>query len=578
MNKNQKILLLTFFGAIFLWIYSGGIKWGTPLLKRSMQIFNNETELKEYAPKMVKLREKYYKKRNEIYAEKGSVKTAEIKKAMNEVWGHSEKSGIMGEVPREVVLDAVRSYFISTNLSDEGQSIFPLTAMNPKKLDFDPKFYIYGGLYYYTVGAALATGKILGLISLSRDTYYYFFNPEETANIYAIVRGLNVLFALLSAFVIYFIALKIFENRTTAIISMLFFLFSPILFLQTHLSKPHVISMFFLTCGLFALGKTFDSDEKKYKMLSGISLGLAAACLVTNLIFISFLLIADIIKKKKISWHPYILFFVSFAIPNYFLFIHFEMFLRYAISLKIYSGYSTFNLNEILKFFAQSIPWGMHLIVIPLIFLGLTRFALSKRHYGMFLVCAGTLFFVYNVLMLRHAGVLLIGYPFIALYLAAGTEYLNIFKKTLRPIFIVYLAIVFYILSAKVFYYRHDLFVRYGNMTLAGEWINKNIPVGSNIGIQGGWPIPGDVPAFRFLKYRLINLPFNSTKDTWKNQNIPEYIITKGPVFDAMTSFGEKYKMINEWPEPNKFMGLRFERGWVPTENIDVRIYKKVRS
>ncbi|MEW6040554.1 MAG: glycosyltransferase family 39 protein, partial [Elusimicrobiota bacterium] len=317
MKNIRMVLLLIIFSSIFIWTYSGGIKWGTPNLKRSRQIFKNEEELRKFVPQMVKMREEFYKKRSELYSDKGEIDKSQIKTKMDEVfWEHTGKVKVMDIIPRETILNAIRSYFISTNLSDEGQALFPLTSMNPGKLDFDPKFYVYGGLYYYFVGISLAIGKILGFISLTHDIQHYFLNPEETANIYTIIRTINILAILIGAIIVFKIARQIFKHRITATLCLFLFLISPILFLQTHLSKPHAIAMLFLATGLLLIYQSFQTGNIKYEIAAAISFGLSAALLVINLFFVIFFITADIVRRKKLSFITYLCFFLAFAIPN----------------------------------------------------------------------------------------------------------------------------------------------------------------------------------------------------------------------------------------------------------------------
>jgi hypothetical protein len=71
--------------------------------------------------------------------------------------------------------------------------------MNPLRGRFDPQVYFYGGFYYDAAGVMLAAGKVLGLVSLSRDPAYYFTHPEETARMYALIRSLGGIALLLTA-------------------------------------------------------------------------------------------------------------------------------------------------------------------------------------------------------------------------------------------------------------------------------------------------------------------------------------------------------------------------------------------
>ncbi|MFN3550578.1 MAG: hypothetical protein ACK4WJ_02035, partial [Endomicrobiia bacterium] len=110
----------------------------------------------------------------------------------------------------EIKLDAMRGYFLGTMNSDEQRNIVAVGNLNPVKFDFNPNDFTYGGLYFYLIATNFLVGKIFGLISLSKDLQYYFFHPEEVANMYILIRIISIISTGLTFWFLYFFYKKIF--------------------------------------------------------------------------------------------------------------------------------------------------------------------------------------------------------------------------------------------------------------------------------------------------------------------------------------------------------------------------------
>lgn len=583
---KNKVFIIAALTALSAFLQFGNIQWGTPNWRRNLLVFSSKEELQGHVPRMIALRDAYYSKREKIFEEKGKVKLKQIEQSMLDTWGHSEKSKPFGIIPKEVVLDFSRAYFINVNLSDEAHAIFPLASMNPKKLDLDPKNYIYGGFYYYTVASSLVAAKLAGIISLTKDTGYYFLHPEETTRIYTIVRGIGALFSVLSVVLLYIVVAKFFNGVATPALACLFLAISPLVSIHSHLSKPHALSMFLLLAGLYFILKIFTAPGTKYYALGGVFLGLSAGALITNLSFILIIFIAHFIKEKRFSfrsrglWFGVFFFFLAFLSTNYFLLLHPERFLRFILHQKIYSGYGIFNASETFKFIHRIFTWGDHWTVLPLFAAGMSVLLYGNNPAGKIISIFGLIFFASNAIFLRHQGVWSIGYPVIAICLSAAIiHFLKVLNRpALKTGVLLYAAIVVFFMLARSLHYANNLFVIHGNFTAAGEWINENIPGNSRVGIPTGWALPGTMPAFNFLKYKLVNVPLE--KETWQDSRgytYPEYIIVpetyKG--IAGIEHFNKIYSEIISWPGVERFLGIRFPAAFVPSENVGVKIFKR---
>lgn len=165
--KHKYIKFFIFVVLLTIFIFYG-INWGTPSVKKTLQIFTSFDELKKYVPIMIELRNKFYSSLKKIHTENN------IQTNIQKTYAHSLKSKPFEEIPLEVKLDAIRGYFLGTINSDEQKNIVAVSNMNPLKFDFNPEDFTYGGMYFYTVAVSFLIGKVAGLISLNPDVTHYF--------------------------------------------------------------------------------------------------------------------------------------------------------------------------------------------------------------------------------------------------------------------------------------------------------------------------------------------------------------------------------------------------------------------
>lgn len=126
------------------------------------------------------------------------------------------------------------------------------------------------------------------------------------------------------------------------------------------------------------------------------------------------------------------------------------------------------------------------------------------------------------------------------------------------------------------FVFQNTLFSKDGNITLCGEWINKNVPLGASIGVKDGWFCVGDFPPIRVVDYKLVHIPSNTSLAV-EDTLLPQYLVSVDNNIEQLPVFGSvkhKYKVIFYLPQ-RKFLLWRRNRS-TPTENVEVKIYRKI--
>jgi len=187
-------------------------------------------------------------------------------------------SGRDTEVPK-TLLDSLRSYFLQPGYADDAVILRALSNIDPRRLEFDPRYYQYGGLYLYGAGAAIQTGGTLGLYRIRRDVAHYFAHPDELGRLYAMPRVLGTLFSLLGAAVLFLIGVRFCGSARTGLIAAFFLAFSPVVTALNHTMKPHTFILPFVLLSVYFALRTLADPRLRNYLWSGAFAGLGAGAI-----------------------------------------------------------------------------------------------------------------------------------------------------------------------------------------------------------------------------------------------------------------------------------------------------------
>jgi len=570
------LIVLLFIIFVSTLVHFWGLNHGTPNWQRSLQVFDSPEEIKQLAPEMLKLRDKFYTKAESFVDWKGKLTSENFRQYFTP---HAHKP--FEKLSKETILDFSRGYILGLVLSDEQHAIRALSNLNPMKLDFDPKHeYVYGNFYLYSLGATLLTAKAINLVPIYRDISYYFTHPDDNAKLYLTARVLSAISVILIVLIIWSIC-SLFRNKFVAIMSVILCVLNPFILNYGHQIKAHTYGVLWILSGLYFYLISFQKEKISLNyILSTICIGLSTACVLSNGIFVLLFIIVDVISNKKFNFKKFIVYGITslfvFLVMTPFLPFRLHQFYLCTVAHNVAGyGYGKFNLVNGLKFTAECFKFGNIWILLPAILIGIFSGLKSKTTVEKFLYFVFILFFLFASFFMKHPGVFTVVVPFFCIISAIGI-YDVISSKSITKFFgIVYLVVVLGLSSFTTIFYE-KLFVQKGNLTFAGKWINENIPAEVSVGIPGGWALPGHFPAIKFLKYKLINFLQEEKNISWEENKLPEYLILTGQLscLGHSSEFKNHYQEIKRWDAPKKFLGISFKNEFIPTENVDVQVFQ----
>jgi len=487
-RKDKFLIFLILLGLI---IYLPGIKWGLPSRELNGLYFYEEKNLKRTLEEIKKYKEPIWKGYGYYFAL------------------HPEEEE--KKLPRNLY-NPIRSYH-----PDEYFVIKVLASMNPGKFDFNPYQFAVGGVYLYLVGVFLFLFSKTGIIKLTKDLNFYFFNPGEIGKFYIVGRTITTFYGIGVLILSFLISKKIFKKEVNSFLTAILILFSPLIILNSSYMYVDIPGLFWVMMCLYFSIKTLENPSYKNFFLTGIFSGLACGTKISLFVsifipFITSILIYSKNIKKIILSLIYITgsFLISFGITNPYFFITFPLPL---VELKQHTPLSFSG-----KFYLNSLGYGIGLLPFILcvagIFLNKDNFK-EKNRILLFIWCIFYFLFI-SVFSKNYARYIL---PVVPPLIILGINYwlenfkIKILRKTI--LFFCFLYSFLYGLSYK------SLLIKENVRTEAGKWIKENIPYGKSIGVcEVPWQF--QMPPFDYFVYKVkvINYDFEKLK-----KELPDYFI-----------------------------------------------------
>ena len=133
--------------------------------------------------------------------------------------------------------EIVRRFRIFTHQPDEWNTLRSLAGMDPRRFDFDPKLYQYGGLWVYPIGALLKLATYPGYVELTGDLSHYLEQPKEIGRLYLVARLYVALWAAAGVGVAYVLARRLGGSGPVAAAAVALL---PVIVHTSHEAKPHL--------------------------------------------------------------------------------------------------------------------------------------------------------------------------------------------------------------------------------------------------------------------------------------------------------------------------------------------------
>lgn len=179
------------------------------------------------------------------------------------------------KTPPPVLLNCIRSFYLRSAHDDEQTFLILLSKMDPRRLDFRPRMFLYGGGYLYPLGAWLAGSAALGFVRLSHGLAPYLARPEQLAGLYLSGRLFSFFGFWLCAVYLWFLGRKLL-GETGALLAGLVYALSPSVLIQSHVMKQHMLWPLWALACLHASMLLLDRASLARRLAAGAAAGLCA--------------------------------------------------------------------------------------------------------------------------------------------------------------------------------------------------------------------------------------------------------------------------------------------------------------
>jgi len=182
----------------------------------------------------------------------------------------------------EDVAKILLRYRLYTYQPDEMITMMALAGMNPRKLQFDPRLYQYGGLFIYPVGAMIGAAGAVGLIDVRSDVVYYLDHPDEFGKFYIVARLYAALWGVVGVIVVYLITKRLASTMgadrplphgrgsgesLVGVLAALLFTMMPVVVCMAHEGKPHLPGAVLMLCAVWFAMRRFPSQAPSFEEL-----------------------------------------------------------------------------------------------------------------------------------------------------------------------------------------------------------------------------------------------------------------------------------------------------------------------
>jgi hypothetical protein len=505
--------------------------WGLPTSNRSDLVFEDKTELNKNIQGIVAVKEK--------------------------IGRFKENKRIPGHIldRDELLHQAVREFLLIPYAGDDYITLSTIKNLNPYKLQFDPKHYIYGGGLIYTGAVFLQAAEWLGYVKLIPDEAYYMKNPQEIGKLYTVLRFMIILFAVVGINLVYHLARKLFGERI-ALLSWVIILATPVTHQASHTIEPHIFALpLFMISFLFTV-KSINGNSKQIRrcyvvsaIFAGISIGTQSTSLYIVFPFFASLVINYKNKNVKAkNVYKYILMYIIISIGSCLLLNPFYLLNYEGFFSDINSGTGSVFYQNIHFWLPYQITWFLLLLFTITIIFHLIK---CRNDYYVMLslscIIPGILvYFMTNTLLPYVYSII----PLLAILTAIMlTDVCAGLKGRIKAVMIIVMVVLFLAFPVTRSVYCLRNFTS-ENRDFAGKWINNNVPKGSTIGVSYP-PTNWDCVAFRFFNYNLVDY---RKINSGNMEHFPDFVLTVEQLLPE--SLSNKYSVVKVY-KPKSILGYR---------------------
>jgi len=467
----------------------------------------------------------------------------------NYLQGGSERTG---RRPRSA-FNPVRSYH-----PDEYAILKSLSGMRPSQLKFFHGFFGWPAFHFYVVGGALKVSSWFDAVKLIPKIDFYFRNPEEMARLYLVGRVVTLICALGCILVTWRVARRLF-GRAGGVAAAVLLAVTPLFVINAHYLTADVPMLFWVSLTLLAATHVLAGGGRRWYILSGVFLGLAAGTRYQGALAAFLILVAHLMRENKneeteqnkLPWRQRaacqlsardlwiaagVSIFVFLAVNPYMLIKPIQFYNEFIGELR--GSRNPIPFAASLGLFVQC-GLGLFLAIgmVGALWLGLVRrqrnvlFLLLGLGIPAILLLMGRPVMVRYLMPVLLLPVLLVAFGFATL-LRRGCEIGKV-RTRAAPVVLLLILVVATALQSRSFsaLFRYP---RTDTRTLAGKWIDDNIPDGSTVGVISV-PWQFELPPLNEKRLKLVIVAQDPEA---LDRAAPEYFVTSDLQFPPVAVRG----------------------------------------
>ncbi|MCA9244234.1 MAG: glycosyltransferase family 39 protein [Phycisphaerales bacterium] len=219
--------------------------------------------------------------------------------------GDRENLLTLNQTPAERA-EILRRYRLFSRQPDEMITFMALQRMRPGAGDFDPQLYQYGGVYIYSVGAALAVAHGVGLARITSDSGFYLEHPDAFGRFYVVARLISLAFGALALIVAFCFARRIAGTRA-GWLAMALLAISPVFIVGALEAKPHLASATLLLFAAHMFSLRGDAPTTRGAIALGVIIGLAMGFVLTGAVGGLIPIAAMVFPPFRAQWRRWLL-------------------------------------------------------------------------------------------------------------------------------------------------------------------------------------------------------------------------------------------------------------------------------
>ena len=409
-----------------------------------------------------------------------------------------------------LVLCAVGIHFGLPYLYHDDEQIIVKRALRFGSGDFNPHFFFYPSLHMYILflayGIYFIVGLIFGFFSSVRDfAHLYINNPT---GFYLIGRGLSAVFATGIVVMTYLVGKKLY-NETVGVLGGLFLIAIPNFVDTAHTIKNDVPMLFILMIFFYIALQIYYTGERKFYVLSGLTLGLATATKYNAIILVPVIVLVHLfysyrsargrarVTFKNLLFSPSLVLSGVFVIIGFvagcpFAVLDFKTFYRHFSGILIFTATDKeFGQSGALLNYSKLVLYigGNRPLLGIICILGVIAGVFRRKKEDLILI--STILIIYLVCIRQSIQQWQYFYPAFPFLAISGARLVadsyKLINQKLKIVFVIIMSLI--LLDPLVQSVLNDYLISQKHArTFAKEWIEANIPENAKILVDNHGP------------------------------------------------------------------------------------------